>query len=119
MDLLEIQNTIKQLEQGETTFVNCEKLASLYIVSERLGNTDEVENELDDILPAYRKFCDVKRQYQSGFIDISVVLHQLELLCTEIQEFISVIYSNTNSPEERYIIVGTLQKLYENYVKNP
>lgn len=120
MDVLEIENTIKELEEGDTTFTNCQKLASLYVVLDKLGNTDDkVEQELDDILPAYRLFVNTKRRYQLGEIQESAVLNELMLVCREIQEFINIMYVGTDMPEERHIIERTLTTLYEKYAQNP
>lgn len=118
MDIIEIQNTIKELEDGPTTFDSCIKLASLYTVADKF-TSDEVEEELDDILPAYKKFCNVKQAYQLGHTTMEAMLYELTLLSTEIQEFIETMYSSTNSPEERHIIVETLTNLYRQYVENP
>lgn len=125
MDIQEIKNTIKELEAGETTFASCQKLASLYVVIDRLEKAepiqepDEVENELDDILPAYIKFRDIKKQYQLDEITEEKVLNQMMLVCMEIEEFIHTMYSGTDMAEERHIIVGTLTNLYQSYVENP
>ena len=48
MNVSEITNTIIELENGDTTFASCEKLASLYIVRDHLS-TDEVITEYNDI----------------------------------------------------------------------
>ena len=69
LNLEEINNTIDQLEEGNTTFDNCIKLSALYIVRDKLQSAlqseiveepevvDAIENELSDILPQYRKYC--------------------------------------------------------------
>ena len=52
MDLYLIDSTIDELEHGETTFANCERLAALYIIKEHFkeypvvlkGLYDEVED---------------------------------------------------------------------------
>lgn len=118
MDIQEIRNTISQLESGETTFDACIKLASLYTVINHI-NVDDVQNELDDILPAYKTFVEVKRKYQLGEVTQDKVLIQFKTVFMEITELIDTMYSSTDSPEERYIIVRTLTNLYEKYVRNP
>lgn len=53
LDMQQIIDTINELEQSDTTFDNCIKLSSLYIVRDNYPS-DNIENELDDILPQYR-----------------------------------------------------------------
>ena len=54
MDIKDINRTIAELEQDSTTFENCEKLASLYIVRDKFS-----QEEVDDILPQYLKYMDI------------------------------------------------------------
>ena len=80
LDLEEINNTIEELENSRTTYDNCLKLASLYIVRENISpkekpDTDEnkaiyndVVKEYSDILPAYSDYCESKRKYQMNEI---------------------------------------------------
>jgi hypothetical protein len=127
LNIEEINNTIEELENGITSFDSCLKLASLYIVRENYkredlpyGNSEirgvtEVEQELNDILPQYTRYCDVKRQFQLKLVEKSSVIHYLELLCGEIREFIETLYSSTDFPEERHIIVGMLTEISNEY----
>ena len=122
LDLIEIKNTVRELEQGDTTFDACIKLASLYTVLDKLDTPTEpdgIENELDDILPAYKIFRDVKRRYQLQEVTQDKVINQIVIVCNEIEEFINTLYSGTDMPEERHIIVGMLQKLHNKYAENP
>ena len=119
LDINEIQNTIKQLEDGDTTFDACIKLASLYIVADRLNVSDEVESELSDILPAYQIYKEVKRRYQMNDTTFDKVLSSLAILSQEIDEFIDTLYTGTDDVKERHIIEETLSKLSRNYVENP
>ena len=119
LDMEEILNTIEDLENANTTFDNCLKLASLYIVRDnferanKAANFNELEvvQELNDILPQYRHYCDTKRRYQLKEVTQQAVEYDLQEVCREIQEFIHTLYSSTDFPEERHIIEGTLQKL--------
>lgn len=108
-----INNTIEELENADTNFSNCEKLASLYIVKRfyKEQENDVVEEEFHDILPQYKKYCDIKRQYQLGETSQERVLSTLESVCTEIQEFFQTLYSSTDIPEERLIIRKLIEKL--------
>lgn len=112
LDIEQILDTIKELENSDTTFDNCIKLSALYTVRNNYP-TDEVENELDDILPYYRKYCDIKREYQLGNVDKERVITSMELVCKEIKEFIRTIYSNTDMQEERDL----LEKLVTTNIK--
>lgn len=121
LDMQEVSNTIQELEQGPTTFENCRKLAVLYIVQQHYkkansadcsGLQDEIVTEYKDILPSYTKYCEAKKKFQLLEVPKEKVLHDLEGLCKEIQEFLYLLYTNTDSPEERELIASTIGSLY-------
>ena len=101
LDLQMVENTIKELEEADTNFANCEKLANLYIVREYNTTTDEVTEELSDILPHYNIYCEKKRGYQMDNLTSSAVINALDVVCKEIKEFMSTLYSSTDMQEER------------------
>ena len=116
MNIEEIQNEIKTLENDATTFSNVSKLASLYIVNEHLQNgtqtiVDGIQRELNDILPAYRKYVEVKREFQLKNTDKTALIDSIQLVCKELQEFISTLYNNTECEECRNLISKTLKSL--------
>ena len=117
MNISEIENTIQELEAGETTFAACDKLASLYIVRNYLKNRTQgtvggaVAKELSDILPEYKRYCDTKRRYQLFEVTQDAVLHAMAGLCKEIDEFMRTLYSSTDSPEERAYIIEEISRL--------
>lgn len=113
LDMTMVENTIKELENADTNFSNCEKLASLYIIREYNTITDEVTEELSDILPHYNLYCDRKREYQINKLGEDVVLSALQVLCNEIHEFIQTLYSSTDMVEERALITSLIDKLQE------
>lgn len=121
MNLEEINNTIEALENSSTTFGNCEKLASLYICREHLTKAPppetniQVEQEYSDILPQYRQYCSVKRRYQLHEISDEPVISSMMRVCTEIKEFIQILYSNTDTENERIQIHNMLSELSSNY----
>ena len=117
LNLEEINNTIEQLENGDTTFDACIKLASLYVVKEHISNksVDTVINELNDIMPAYIQYKKIKREYQLGNIVETAVINQISRVCNEISEFISTLYSGTDIPVERDIIISMLSDLSKQY----
>mgnify|MGYP006988843435 CR=1 FL=1 len=107
-----VNKTIKEIEAGDTNFVNCQSLAILYIVREYASScNNETEEELYDILPQYKNYCQVKRSYQLGEIPKEPMLKALNNLCKEIREFIETLNSNTNTPEERDLIKQMINTL--------
>lgn len=127
LDLEEINNTIEELENSRTTYENCLKLASLYIVRENINfkekpNTDEnkavyndVVKEYSDILPAYSDYCESKRKYQMNEIPAKKVLNEMENVCNEIVEFIKTLYSSSDIVEERQYLMKMISQLNNLY----
>lgn len=105
LDLELIDNTIDELEQEDTNFSICEKLAALYTVKHFYKAEKEpiqgVEKEYHDILPQYKQYCDIKQHYQLNQASKQQVLDSLKRTCKEIQEFFHTLYSSTDMPEER------------------
>ena len=110
LNITEINNTITELENGDTTFANCQKLASLYIVRDKFP-VNAVEHELSDILPQYKNYCAVKRKYQLNELTVDAVINSVNGVCKEIQEFIEILYGSTDTPEERERIRQMIQNL--------
>lgn len=125
MDLYLIDDAIEELEQAETNFANCERLADLYIIKEHFkkyppvlrGLYDSVESELNDIAPQYKKFVETKRQYQLGNATKESVLASMNLVSEEISQFIKILYSSTDTKEEREIIRKMVYDLSRTYSK--
>ena len=118
MNINDINTTINQLENGNTTFEACNKLASLYIVREHLMTSDKAENksnnvvkEYNDILPSYNTYIDAKKRYSMQLTDDRFILSNLNRLCKEIEEFIQSLYTSTESEEEREIIRSFINNL--------
>ena len=89
MNIKDIEESIEQLENGATTFDNAIKLASLYILRENLkpvlkSTEGNVEKELNDILPQYHHYIEVKRNFQLGKTTETEVLEVLGYLGQEI-----------------------------------
>lgn len=121
LDLTEIKNTIEELENAPTTFANCQKLASLYIVLNHINtNTQEKQNEdtviqeYSDILPAYTEFCKIKKQYQLNQTSIETVTTGIKDVCKEIYEFLQTLYNNSDIAEERHILVQSIKDFLNN-----
>lgn len=116
MNIEDINSTIKKLENDDTNFENCEKLASLYIVKEyylkgqkTIGN--DVEKEINDILPQYKKYLDIKKRYQLGELSEKTVINAIKPVCKEITELIQILYRCSDMPEERTYIVKMVSDL--------
>lgn len=65
-----------------------------------------VTDELNDILPALKEYQQAKTEFAQHKITQEGVNHALRRLVVEINEFITVLYSNTTAPEEREILSG-------------
>ena len=112
LDLEEINNTILELENGDTTFDTCIKLAALYTVRDKqLIPKSETEKELGDILPAYRKYVGVLKAYQMGNSSDQSLIDCIQLVCQELREFIISLYSSTDGSNFRHYIEETVQDL--------
>lgn len=116
MNIEDVESTIVKLENEDTTFENCEKLASLYIVRDyylkslkQAGN--EAEHELNDILPQYKKYVELKRRYQMSEISEKPIENSIKAVCKEISEFIKIMYQCTDMPIEREYIKKMLNNL--------
>lgn len=107
MDIKDINRTITELENDSTTFENCAKLAHLYVVRDNFRTHDEV----DDILPQYLKYIDIKQRYQIGEVSEKLVEKQMRIVCKEISEFIQSMYSSTDMPIEREYIKNMVTSL--------
>ena len=126
LDIHDVDNTIRELENGETTFANCAKLADLYIVRKYYETSKEMQNEyghdygnaevkkeLSDILPSYTEYGDLKKHYQMGEITEKPVISALNKVCNEIEEFMHTLYSSTDMEEERSTIATLIDKLQD------
>ena len=106
LDLEEISSAIKELENSQTTYDTCIKLAALYTVRNELTASDNnpVVVELKDILPQYREYCSVKRRYQMQEVPDTAVHSAMQYLCDEIVEFLHTLYSNSDTRLERSML---------------
>lgn len=113
IDLGMIEDTIEDLEQEPLTLDLCEKLATLYIcrdnaksrLNRKIDTSESVLNELNDILPSYRKYVETKTRYQKYEVVEQMVIIAMQNLCDEITDFVSELYHNTETEAERAIII--------------
>lgn len=104
LNLEEIDKTIQELENGETTFGTCQKLSYLYIVREHFAKDDVVIAEYNDILPSYSKYCKVKRKFQLNELPDTDIQPALLAVCKEVKEFLLILYNNTDTQNERELL---------------
>lgn len=112
MDIREINETIKELENSETTFDNCMRLASLYTVAEKFKS--DTEYKLNELLPQYRMYVAVKHKVDMGELQIDDLIFATKSICVSVEEFIKTLFDNTSYNEEKLIIrdmVSNLSKL--------
>lgn len=76
-----------------------------------IENCNFTDYELDDILPQYRKYCEVKREYQLGNTSKDNVIVAMNNVCKEITEFINSLYSHTDMQEERELLDNMLKSV--------
>jgi len=119
MDIVAINEAIQALENDTTTFENVQELACLYIVRDNLTSGLKSEssglNEVDDILPYYNKYVDIKRRYQLHQTSESEVIAGIKSVCKELEEFITQLYQGTDMNKERICIKQMIQDLSTKY----
>ena len=118
MDLSIINDLIEELENSETSLSNIRNLSALYNVkSHILGNKmyDNVVKELNDVLPSYLQYVEMKRRYQLKEITDEALISYLNRVCKEIKEFMQTLYSGTDTQKERDILHGLIIQLKEMY----
>ena len=118
MNLVEVNEAIKELQESSLTLSNARNLSALINVRDYLQNStqrkpDSLERELSDILPQYREYCAVKRQYQLGRATDDSVVASMRLVCKEVKEFLLTLYQNTDTQIERNMIKRMLKETEE------
>ena len=120
IDLKEVNDTIKALENGSTSFDTCNKLASLYIVRQNFiapktsvnqSHEEATTKEFLDILPQYRIYRATKKKYQKNELSDKAVKTAIKDVCKEIFEFMEMLYSGTDMEEERIEISKLIDDL--------
>lgn len=105
-----INEMIDNLEQSEESLSNVRNLSALYNVrANLLGSTkfDKTAKELNDILPSYNQYIEVKRKYQLKEATADALYKAFNSLCNEIKEFLHTLYSCTDTEQERAILKRT------------
>lgn len=121
MELIEVNNLIKELESGDASLSTIRNLAALYIIQGQLQNrldgvlknsNDAVLTELYEVIPSYKQYVIAKRRQQLNEISNDAVLDTLNRLGKEIKDFIKTLYTSTTSDDERetlHIIIEDLK----------
>ena len=118
MNLAEVNDAIKELQESSLTLSNARNLSALINVRDYLQNVtqsvpDSLERELNDILPQYKEYCAVKRQYQLGRATDDLVVASMRLVCKEVKEFLLILYQNTDMQIERTMIKNMVSEVRE------
>lgn len=116
----ELDDMIAELEDTISTFTDCQKLCSLYIIRDaqksRSNSIVEPQNatlqELNDILPQYKNYCMIKKKYQLNELPKQTIIYAMKDVCKELNEFIHILYSSTDTKEERVEILNMLDNLH-------
>ena len=114
MDMKIINELIDELEQGDTSLSNIRNLSALYNVKSHLlgtKNYDSITKELNDILPSYLQYIEVKRKFQLHETTENAVYINMKELCKEIKEFIQTLYSGTDMPQERELLKQMIKEI--------
>lgn len=115
MDIRVINETIEQLQQAETTPDNVDELSKLYIVRDHLFSSEQSHNF--NIIPCYSTYIDRKRQYQLHQTDEEPVIASIKDVCHDIEDFLSILYSNSDTRKERKHIRDCIERLNNKYCK--
>lgn len=122
LNLEEIDSTINELENSTTTFETCSKLSTLYIVRDHLQNAvqesldaseDKTEDETINVLPSYVRYLEVKRKYQLHETTEDIIVIQLNNVCKELDNFLHLLYSSTDTVNERTVLKNLIANLKE------
>ena len=113
MDINTIDELIKDLETSDTSLSNIRNLSALYNVRTHLLDIDTADTtkELSDVLPSYLHYINVKRRYQLQLTTDQALYMAMQDLCKEIREFIQTLYSDTDTPAEREILMQMIKEM--------
>jgi hypothetical protein len=110
---------ITELENTLQSFTDLQRLADLYIIKDvqksRSNSIVDTSNitlqELNDILPQFRNYCMIKKRYQLNELPKQTVVYAMKDVCKELNEFVHILYSNTDMQEEREEIKNLIANL--------
>lgn len=120
MNIVEVNDAIKELESSDSSLSNIRNLASLYIVQGQMQgklnsvmqqSNDAVLNELYEVIPSYKQYVIAKRRRQLNEISEDLVLDTLSRLGKELKDFVKSLYTATASENERIILTKIITDL--------
>lgn len=113
MDINQVNETIEELENRETTYDTCIKLASLYIVRDKLTKTGQNKEIIPhpNIFPQYNNYVENKRKYQLKEVSGECLYSCMNLLCLEISDFVHNLYSSCDTEEEKIELKNVISSL--------
>ena len=120
MNIIEVNDAIKELESADTSLSNIRNLASLYIVQGQMQgklksviqqSNDAVLTELYEVIPSYKQYVIAKRRRQLNEISEDLVLDTLSRLGKELRDFIKSLYTATASENERILLSKIIAEL--------
>lgn len=120
MNIIEVNDAIKELESDDASLSNIRNLASLYIVQGQMQgklnsvmqqSNDAVLTELYEVIPSYKQYVIAKRRRQLNEISEDLVLDTLSRLGKELKDFIKSLYTATASENERIILTKIITDL--------
>lgn len=114
MNISLIEDAITILESDDTTVDNVAELASLYIVRANYKQAkNETVKELNEILPAYSHYIEMKTLYQTGKQDANPMVDSFKMVCKELRDFIITLYSGTDTYKERRELKAMLKTVLD------
>ena len=118
MNLVEVNKEINELLNSPLTLSNARNLSALIIVQSYLQNAiqskpDSLEQELNDILPRYKEYCEVKQRYQRNQASDDELIIAIRRVCKEVKEFLLILYQNTDLQIERTMIKNMVSEVRE------
>lgn len=97
LDINEIEEAIEELEQGDATYTSCSKLASLYIVRDKLSEKVDLvpESNIDE------QIADIQGLFVAYMRDRNIA--NLNNMLDSTYKMISELYHTCTDPNERNI----------------
>lgn len=120
MNIIEVNDAIKELESADASLSNIRNLASLYIVQGQMQgklnsviqqSNDAVLTELYEVIPSYKQYVIAKRRRQLNEISEDLVLDTLSRLGKELKDFVKSLYTATASENERILLSKIIAEL--------
>nr|DAE06076.1 MAG TPA: hypothetical protein [Siphoviridae sp. ctsxw88] len=106
-------NTAKALSIYGTARAELKRLYKTENAETEQNKTDIAEKEYKDIQPRYAEYCNVKKQYQLNTVPQELLKQSTKYLCKEIEEFIQILYTNSDTDFEKTEFKNSLEKMLD------